>query len=518
MATAIQSKLFSSDEIPSVPTSAKSISRDEMNLAEFPLTVLSTRANPKIKTLEFKDTVRRRNGELINREWIITGTDKFGLPTSSDDEVLIGLLKLTADQNFNSRKVNFTRYELLKALRWTTEGRSYQRLQKALDRLTGVRIKASNAFFDNATKSHSTVNFGILDAYEINHSREKNEANEAKSFFTWSEVLFNSFQVGYIKKLDLSFYINLQSAVSKRLFRYLDKHFWYKSSVKINVFTLAHEKLGVSRNYKYCSSLRQQIDPAIQELIENGFLSSFEYAGKGKSSQVILYAASKNGGRKNEGSESPKVEVLPESASENEHPPGLKEKIIQALDMRGLKQAQAQSMVANTDESTLTRIVSIIHYFDELVSKNSALVSKSPVGFLYKAVATPHDFCLPDDMKQQREQTKQIAKEIAKEKKEKTEAREKAQSLKVQRLKDHYQEHKEQEVARFSTTLSQEQLTCVQTEVSKALDKLRGVLSDERIAQAVELGVFDKIATQAGVPSFEAWVQQQKVISKKVNE
>ena len=43
-----------------------------------------------------------------------------------------------------SRKVHFTRYELLKILRWTTEGRSYSRLQNALDRLSGVRIKGES--------------------------------------------------------------------------------------------------------------------------------------------------------------------------------------------------------------------------------------------------------------------------------------------------------------------------------------------------------------------------------------
>jgi hypothetical protein len=136
------------------------VSRDEMNLAEFPLTVLSKRADPSVKTLEFHDYVKGKNGELINREWIITGADKFGLPTSSDDEVLLGLLKLTADDGLRNRKIFFTRYELLKILRWTTEGRSYTRLQNALDRLSGVRIKATNAFYDNESKLHSTRNFG----------------------------------------------------------------------------------------------------------------------------------------------------------------------------------------------------------------------------------------------------------------------------------------------------------------------------------------------------------------------
>ena len=200
--------------------------------------------------------------------------------------MLLGLLKLTADQGLQTRKVHFTRYELLKILRWTTEGRSYTRLQNALDRLSGVRIKATNAFYDNEAKAHSTRNFGIIDAYEINDGRDTRE-----SFFAWSEVLFKSFQVGFIKKLDLDFYLDLQSAVSKRLYRYLDKHFWYRSRMQISLFTLAHEKIGVSRNYVYASSLKQQIQPALEELKEKGILSNFEFVGKGKSSEVILIAA-----------------------------------------------------------------------------------------------------------------------------------------------------------------------------------------------------------------------------------
>lgn len=257
-----------------------------MNLAEFPLTVLSKRADPSVKTLEFSDTVKGKNGDVINRKWIITGADKFGLPTSSDDEVLLGLLKLTADDGLRSQKVYFTRYELLRILRWTTEGRSYSRLQNALDRLSGVRIKATNAFYDNETKLHSTRNFGILDAYEINDGRDTRP-----SFFTWSEVLFKSFQVGFIKKLDLDFYLDLQSAVSKRLYRYLDKHFWYRSRMQVNLFVLAHEKIGISRNYMYASSLRQQLEPALEELREKGLLAEFEFIGKGKATDVILTAA-----------------------------------------------------------------------------------------------------------------------------------------------------------------------------------------------------------------------------------
>ena len=346
------------------------VSRDEMNLAEFPLTVLSTRNDPNLKTLEFKDSIKGKNGELLERKWIITGADKFGLPTASDDEVLLGLLKLTVDDGVRDRKVFFTRYELLRTLKWTTEGRSYSRLQKALDRLSGVRIKASNAFFDNETKAHSTKNFGIVDAYEIRSGKDV----EAKtSYFTWSETIFKSFQVGFIKKLDLDFYLDLQSAVAKRLYRYLDKHFWYKSRVNLDLFTLAHEKIGIPRTYQYASSIRQLLDPAAEELIQHGFISSIEYVGRGKGTEVIFtsspgkpksvtHAQSIGGSHTTQERQEIKGRLANEVVQRDEDSTTvngqgrIQDEIIEKLVVRGINQKQAIRLIAGRNDETAGRI------------------------------------------------------------------------------------------------------------------------------------------------------------------
>jgi len=271
------------------------VSRDEMNLAEFPLAVLSTRVDTKLKTLEFTDYSRGPQGEMIERRWIITGADKFGLPTATDDDVVLGLIRLSMDQGFREPKVYFTRYELLKTLRWSTEGRSYQRLIKSLDRLSGVRIRSSNSFYDNASKSYQTSNFGIIDAYEINDERAGKGYNEgSKSFFIWSEMLFDSFKSGYIKKLDLDLYFGLKSAIARRLYRYLDKHFYFKNVLEAHLYTLAFEKIGLSRTYKYVSSIRQQLTPALKELVSVGFLSSYEFIGDGQSTMLRFVATNGN--------------------------------------------------------------------------------------------------------------------------------------------------------------------------------------------------------------------------------
>jgi len=489
------------------------ISRDEMNLAEFPLTVLSKRADPSVKTLEFSDTVKGKNGDVINRKWIITGADKFGLPTSSDDEVLLGLLKLTADDGLRSPKVHFTRYELLRILRWTTEGRSYVRLQNALDRLSGVRIKATNAFYDNEAKLHSTRNFGILDAYEINDGRDTRP-----SFFTWSEVLFKSFQVGFIKKLDLDFYLDLQSAVSKRLYRYLDKHFWYRSRMQVNLFVLAHEKIGISRNYVYASSLRQQLEPALEELKERGLLSEFEFVGKGRSTEVILVAAhapkkvSIESNAANSGDRSSlKGGGL---ASSTERSNDVEAALEQLLIHRGIADKQARKLIAGRGIEALERIEAIVGHFDKLVAAGSHLVSRNPQGFLYRAVENPFEFVLPGEKQgATRGGAPRAQSDLHFQSREgdSNSRRREGQKLRQIDAEVNYLLERKSALETIRQGADPAEIGVMRADVESALAKLRAHISPQRFQEAVEHGVEQRVLESRGFPDFDAWCKTHSV-------
>ena len=500
------------------------ISRDEMNLAEFPLTVLSKRADPSVKTLEFSDVVKGKNGEPINRKWIITGADKFGLPTSSDDEVLLGLLKLTADDGLRGRKIHFTRYELLKILRWTTEGRSYSRLQNALDRLSGVRIKATNAFYDNETKAHSTRNFGIIDAYEINDGRDTHP-----SFFTWSEVLFKSFQVGFIKKLDLDFYLDLQSAVSKRLYRYLDKHFWYRSRIQVNLFVLAHEKIGISRNYIYASSLRQQLEPALDELKQKGALSEYEFIGKGKSTEVVLVAAhapkralSQKPAGATSGTIFPaKAGGAGEGTATAGHGDGtaLASAVVQKLVARGLAEKQAKRLVLGYGDDALERIEAIIRHFDKLLAGSSHLVSRNPQGFLYRAVEKPFEFTLPGEkggfekgapLRGQQETLSFGSQEQHRHARQHEELTTKKRKAEAFNQEIAYLTERKEALDTLLKTADREAVGALRGEVEEALSKLRAHISSQRFAEAVQHGVEQRLLEQSGFPDFDEWSRSAK--------
>ena len=179
-----------------------------MNLAEFPLAAISDRFLDGTKTVVFSDSVW--DSELrrhVPRELTISGSDRYGLPTAKDDDVLLACIQVSSLGDFQTREVNFSRYELLKLLRWPDEGKYYHRLATSLRRWKGLTIFSNRAFYDNGRKSWVNRDFGIFDKLQI-YEREVTRGIFAppSSSFVWNEVLFESFQAGYLKQLDWDLY------------------------------------------------------------------------------------------------------------------------------------------------------------------------------------------------------------------------------------------------------------------------------------------------------------------------
>ncbi len=502
-----------------------SFSRDEMNLAEFPLAALSTRVDQSVKTLEFTDTIKLPGGEVIERKWIITGADKFGLPTSTDDDVVLGLIRLTMDQGFRDRKVYFTRYELLKALRWSTEGRSYTRLIKSLDRLSGVRLRSTNSFYDNTTKTYQTCNFGVIDAYEINNERTVLKADTAgetpKSFFVWSEMLFDSFKAGYIKKLDLDLYFSLKSAVSRRLYRYLDKHFYYRSSLEMPLMVLAFEKVGLSRTYKYVSSVKQQLEPAAKELVEVQFLSSYEFLGRGEQTAVRFVSAkgstagaylAHHDGLSGKGSS---------AAQSSMHG----ENITAELVRRGIAEAQAKKLMAARTPAECEKISAILRYYDHLVATNDRRVSRNKAGFLYRAVETPYKFSIPPHFTQgakkgggrEGDSAPRAARPELRIFKSERDGRRAVSNVAAAKrsavqqdpsaaLEQEYRVFCQREVRRVLAGMRNEEIDALQAMVNKKMGSLKEILDPSRYRRVVESALHEEVRKIWGIPDFSTWL------------
>ena len=98
---------------------------------------------------------------------------------------------------------------------------------------------------------------------------------ESLSWFRWNGFLFDSFHSGYLKKLNYKIYRELEQQAAKRLYRYLDKHFYepHRLRLDFDLQTLAFEHLGMSRSYD-STQIRRALEPAIEELEGIGFIEN----------------------------------------------------------------------------------------------------------------------------------------------------------------------------------------------------------------------------------------------------
>jgi hypothetical protein len=403
--------------------------KDELNLAEFPLTALSNRVDPGQKTLEFKDQIfDKKSGQLIERQLTITAADKYGLPTAKDDEVILALIQLSKRQGFNSRVVTFSRYEIARVLGWKDEGWAYQRIEESLNRWLGVTLMYQNAWRNRETGEWMTEGFHILERI----SKVTEAGGSKRDAFTWSDIIFQSFQQGNLKNLDLQMWRQLSSPVAKRLYRLLDKRFHHRKKQQFDLVELAMHKLGLSKNY-LIAGLKNRLDPAIAELEDIGYIKRatkkerYLKVTKGEWQVVFEQASSKD------------VMALP-----------LHDQVTlplhQALVELGVSPKKAQSLVGKYPEEFLTHKIDQLRF--HMAHKGADF--KNPAGFLVKSIeedyAPPSGYKTPEqreqeeaernEKRQKREQVKEAAAAKQRERDEAARQAAQQQSAEVQAFLD----------------------------------------------------------------------------------
>lgn len=253
------------------------LGKDEMNMVEWPFAVLAT-VPESTSVLEFGDTIIGRDGKPLRRTWAVHAGSGLSLPIAGDEVVYVTLMELARENDFVSPTVHFSRYDLCRRLGWPISGKSYTRIQDALNRLAAVTIIAQNAFWDNRGKMYANVAFHILDEVALATEPGGNSGSLPLSYVTWSDVMFRSFQAGNLKSLDVQFFLSLNSPLCRRLFRYLDKkRYGGRKTFEIGLQRLAFERLGLSRSYTTPAQIKRRLDAAHKELVERGFLAKAEY-------------------------------------------------------------------------------------------------------------------------------------------------------------------------------------------------------------------------------------------------
>jgi plasmid replication initiation protein len=348
--------------------------RDELNLAEFPLTALSHRAPANVKKLVFTDRIRDQGtGELIARRLTVLASEEFGLPTSLDDDVLVGLIQLTKrSNNFSDRTVPFSRYALIELLGWPDNGQSYARVEESLKRWLGVTLLYERAWWDKEEKAWVDEHFHIIDNVTLHdletRARRRRQGNTEPSLssFSWNRVVFRSFQAENVKRLDLKLYFELHHAPAKRAFRFLDKRFYRAHRLEFDLREFACEHVGLSRKYDI-GKIKEKLEPSLRELEEKHFLEPLRreerYVQLGRGVWRVIFI---------KGAEAPKRLTKARAQA-----------LERQLRARGVTETTATELIARFPTE---RIAVKLEVFDWLRENGKDRLFRNPPGYLVKSI------------------------------------------------------------------------------------------------------------------------------------
>ena len=211
-----------------------SIPKDDWHSMEHPMFSLSTKPDRRIRHYE-------HNGNTVT---IKPGAD--GLATIMDKDILIfctsQLVSALNEGREVSRTVRLTAHNLLVFTNRLTNGRSYDRLKAAFDRLATTYITTS---LETGGKRIDR-GFGLIDSWEI--IRETASGRMESVEVTLSEWLYNAILEREILTLSRD-YFRLRQPIERRLYELARKHCGNQRQWTVRLETL-HKKTGTSGTLK----------------------------------------------------------------------------------------------------------------------------------------------------------------------------------------------------------------------------------------------------------------------------
>jgi hypothetical protein len=204
------------------------IPKDDMASMEHPIFSLSTKPDRSIREYE-------HNGTKIT----ITPS-VLGLATIHDKDTLIYCIsQLVAKMNANAKlnkALHLKAYDLLVATNRNTDGRGYEQLEAALDRLSGTRIK-TNLRTNQKLKKEG---FGLIDSWQV--IRDTKSERMSEIIINLSDWVFNAVLGHEILTLSRD-YFRLRKPLERRVYELARKHCGHKDAWSISL-ELLKKKCG----------------------------------------------------------------------------------------------------------------------------------------------------------------------------------------------------------------------------------------------------------------------------------
>ena len=212
------------------------IPKDDMGSMEHPIFSLATKPDVHIREYEHKGTK------------ISILPSALGLATIHDKDILIYCIsQLVAKMNSGvelQKSLHLKAYDLLVSTNRNTDGRGYEQLKGALDRLSGTRIRTNIKTGDQEV----TEGFGLIDSWKIIRQTSSGRMTELR--INLSDWVFNAVTAREILTLSRD-YFRLRKPLERRIYELARKHCGQQDEWNISLELLKKKCGSASEDYEF---------------------------------------------------------------------------------------------------------------------------------------------------------------------------------------------------------------------------------------------------------------------------
>jgi hypothetical protein len=223
------------------------------------------------------------DGKRTQQRVEIVGYGRWGgLPSGADRDKYYAFMKIVDEQRKVvgriENPVTFTSYELLSILSIKPGGAHYQKVDSWLDRMMNTTIMSEYAVFFKGRKKWAKDSFHVFDRV-VRTGQQLDDGSAAQSNHVWlSSWQLENLNASYVFPVNLGDYLSLRNDLARALLAHLVQWFFATHGAPFEKrYDHLCALLGI-RTRRNGALIRQQFRPSMEELINAGYLRSWEVA------------------------------------------------------------------------------------------------------------------------------------------------------------------------------------------------------------------------------------------------
>ena len=463
-------------------------------------------ARDKNRTTRRVEQVVTRNGSKIKVAAEFRGSDALGLPSTTDRDKFIALLKIMSEERAKtgqiSNPVRFSGYRLIQELGLSRNGEIYEEILRWGKRMTDTTITSEHVVYRAAKKVYSDETLHVFRSFRRTGSSNLSGTERQENYeVVLEDWLIENLNQRYVIPEDFNAYKQLTRPTAKGIFGNL--HLWFHASAGKPVekdYTDLCNLLNVQA-YPHLSKIKSTMGLALNELVCIRYISRWDVQKmSSKQGYKVVLTPGDELLRILDSTRSDRRDKnLIESSSNADREPmqtPVESEAASLLEGYGVTSARALSLVADYGAAS---VVEVVEYLASTVFRSRRRKVDNPAGLiihsLEQGMSVPQGFVPANKIRSTRVVSDQKAED---------ECLRQIQGLEY---KQWLQEEQERVVEqRFSRTEIQSQLAAKMSELSASDERYRRMPSAAR-AEFAKVMLHKEMLIDVRLPSFDEWLK-----------